>query len=464
VEKLIILFVLLFCSISFYACGGGGGAEGRGGSENASAATYYVSPTGSDSSSGLVGAPFKTIQKAANIVNPGDTVIVKDGIYTDTNSDDIIISLSRGGTASNWVTFKAENKWGAKLSGQNNATDFGWAFLTGANYVRIEDFEVYGCKKTGFHSNQTAHDLYFFRNHVHDIGKWCNPDTGATYGQNGFFQGTASNYTTYDSNFIHDNGRYWIGENGCTTDAGRNNDHGIYITGAYVDIINNIFYANNSGVDIDVKAYSIVGGGDHFRIINNTFGQIANSSGEGRIFLAAKNEDGYRNDDILIQNNIFRTEQSNGCAIQLWPSTVGARGSGQGTDIVIKNNLRYNSGVLNTTIDSAYASDFTITGNLLADPMFLDFPNKDFHLQSGSPAIDKGAYVAGYDYDADGNPIVGAPDIGAYEYVGGGGHKRTFSAALCDGNGSSISVARGRTKVTYGYSSRYVPKIGVFWP
>jgi hypothetical protein len=87
------------------------------GAKNARATTYYVPPSGSDSSSGSVSAPFKTIQKAANIVNPGDTVIVKDGTYTDTDSNDIIVSLARCGTASNWVTFKAENKWGTKLNG-----------------------------------------------------------------------------------------------------------------------------------------------------------------------------------------------------------------------------------------------------------------------------------------------------------------------------------------------------------
>src|SRR5262249_31357167 len=44
--------------------------------------TYYVSPTGSDSNPGSEAAPFKTIQKAADIVNPGDAVIVEDGVYT----------------------------------------------------------------------------------------------------------------------------------------------------------------------------------------------------------------------------------------------------------------------------------------------------------------------------------------------------------------------------------------------
>jgi chitodextrinase len=394
---------LVICSIVFLLCSGGG----------AFAATYYVSPLGSDSSSGTSSAPFKTIQKAANIVNPGDTVIVKDGVYTDTNSDNIIVKLSRGGTASNWVTFKAENKWGAKLSGQNNATDFGWQFRTGASYVRIEDFEIYGCKKGGLWANWTTSHLYFFRNHIHDIGRWCNPDTGATNGQNGIFQGSNANYVTYDSNLIHDIGRYWIGENGCTTDAGRNNDHGIYACGSYVDIVNNIFYWNNSGVDIAVKAQYIVGGGDHFDIINNTFGPTTTNI--HRIMLAANNQDGYRNDDILIQNNIFRTGQSSSSfGVQLWPNTVGNRGSGQRT-VVIKHNLTYGPTLL-STYDSAYSANFALANNISGDPKFVNLTGKDFHLQSTSPAINKGAYIDGYDYDADGKSIVGAPDIGAYEY------------------------------------------------
>jgi hypothetical protein len=39
-------------------------------------------------------------------------------------------------------------------------------------------------------------------------------------------------------------------------------------------------------------------------------------------------------------------------------------------------------------------------------------------LQAGSPAIDAGVDV-GLTKDFEGNPIVGTPDIGAYEYQGG---------------------------------------------
>src|SRR4030066_2396040 len=91
---------LVICSIVFLLCAAG----------QAFGATYYVSPTGNDANSGLIGAPFRSIQKAATIVNPGDTVIVKDGTYTDTDGDDRIVRLQRSGTSDKWITFRAENK------------------------------------------------------------------------------------------------------------------------------------------------------------------------------------------------------------------------------------------------------------------------------------------------------------------------------------------------------------------
>jgi hypothetical protein len=126
-----------------------------------------------------------------------------------------------------------------------------------------------------------------------------------------------------------------------------------------VDIINNIFYANNSGVDVDVKSQYTVNGGDHYTIINNTFGPTATTI--NRIMLAANNQDGYRNDDILIQNNIFRTGQSSGYGIMLWPNKAGLRGSGQ-RNIVVKNNLTYNITLIPP--DAAYSANFTFENNI----------------------------------------------------------------------------------------------------
>lgn len=48
-------------------------------------AIYYVSPLGSDTSiSGSLAAPFRTIQKAATVAAPGDTVFIRGGTYRET--------------------------------------------------------------------------------------------------------------------------------------------------------------------------------------------------------------------------------------------------------------------------------------------------------------------------------------------------------------------------------------------
>jgi hypothetical protein len=43
--------------------------------------TYYVSPGGSDMAAGTEGEPFRTIQRAASLVEAGDTVVVRAGRY-----------------------------------------------------------------------------------------------------------------------------------------------------------------------------------------------------------------------------------------------------------------------------------------------------------------------------------------------------------------------------------------------
>lgn len=381
------------------------------------ATTYYVSPTGNDSNSGSSNYPFKTIQKAADIVNPGDTVIVKDGVYTDTNGDNFIINLNRGGSSSAWITFKAENKWGAKLNGQSNTTGYGWNFASNAKYVRVEDFEIYGCLNGGFWLNSTANNIYFYRNNIHDIGRECTNDA---YGRAGVYLGTLPTYITFDSNVWHHIGRYgWPGappEYQCDppNEYDGTHDGAIYSCGSYIDIFNNIFYENNSGNDVIAKAQYAVDSGDHYKIINNTFGQ-SKYKRNGRIGLVGVNLDGYRNDDILIQNNTFRS--SNVYAIQIWPYESGLSGIGQ-KNAVIKNNYTYGETLI-WPIDAAYLSNFTFANNTVkgADQKFVNLANYNFRLQFDSPAINKGI-PSGINYDADGIPRDSAPDIGAYEYIG----------------------------------------------
>src|SRR5438132_11358755 len=99
-----------------------------------------------------------------------------------------------------------------------------------------------------------------------------------------------------------------------------------------------------------------------------------------------------------------------------------AASAGGSTNGIVKNNISFSNGV-NT--------DFSGTGtvasnNLTTNPQFSNPAAGDFHLQSGSPAINQGAALSGPISCTDGSTCVDfagtirpqgpAWDIGAYEY------------------------------------------------
>jgi hypothetical protein len=357
----------------------------------AGAATYYISPAGSDSNSGSSNAPFKTIQKAANIVNPGDTVIVEDGTYTDTDGDGFIVNLNRGGTSSSWVTFKAANKWGAKLDGQNNTTGYGWNFGSSAYYVHVEGFEIYGCGDGGFWLNSSGnHDVDLYQNKVHDIARYYISCTIAelTYGNVGVYTGTSAYNITFDSNVFFNIGRLY---GGCTT-YDQNHDHALYLYGNNLDIINNVFYDNTAGWDIVLAP-----GSSNIDVVNNTF-VFPNPYRDGHLLLWGNQT------NIVIENNTFYK-----------PTTAPINTGSAGTlsNMTLKNNLTTTGGMF-----SGASTGFTVASNMTGtDPLFVDSTNYDFHLQSTSPAIAKGLTTYAPTYDFDGDTRSGAPDLGAYEYA-----------------------------------------------
>ena len=78
---LVLTTAVLFCSASPSLCGVG------------SAQDYYVDVTGSDANDGLsMSAPFRTVQKAADLAVPGSTVHIRGGTYREQ------VSLPRSGT------------------------------------------------------------------------------------------------------------------------------------------------------------------------------------------------------------------------------------------------------------------------------------------------------------------------------------------------------------------------------
>jgi hypothetical protein len=174
----------------------------------------------------------------------------------------------------------------------------------------------------------------------------------------------------------------------------------------------------------------------------------------GNGFLLAVGDLGELSQGTLSEIQVYQNEvwDSHGNGLQFWDELrESGTGAGEMKDNEVFNNVFYNSGLAGIRLD--YVKDTLVANNIIAlneeegitgnaitdntvsnhlftfshdwhqpvgantvigDPLFIDPANGDFHLQAGSPAIDRGLDV-GLQYSGS------APDIGAYEYGSGGG-------------------------------------------
>jgi hypothetical protein len=123
---------------------------------------------------------------------------------------------------------------------------------------------------------------------------------------------------------------------------------------------------------------------------------------------------------LVVKNNIFARMRSSGNTVVRFYSEADVANN------VLDHNIVYSKNSNDIYyVPLAPGNPFTLSefhtrynqsaNSTNSDPLFKDFANNDFHLQSDSPCIDNGTDV-GLTQDFDGNPIVGLPDIGAYEY------------------------------------------------
>ena len=363
-------------------------------------ATYYVATTGSDRNDGSQDHPWLTIQHAADFMNPGDTVLIGDGIYYAGSGDAPGAYVTRGGSAGQPITFRSLNKWGARLNCNDSST--AW-FYVSADYITIENFEIYG----GTHPNGSGGigiggtGGIVRGNWIHDIGRI---DTATDQGQVGIGPKDAVDLLI-ERNIIHDIGRLTPPEGG-TLGGLYIADHGIYSSGgANITIRNNIFYNCQAGWSIQIYPHSH----SNLTIINNTFyGHGYNGlNGQPGAIVIAPSEGGLSTAEI--SNNIFYDPAVGGI---YWYSGIMS-------GVTVRNNLTYNGTVTATTMPSGVTESGNINNT---DPKFVNLNTHDLHLQSGSPAINAGVALSAVttDFDSVSRPQGSAYDIGAYEYAGTG--------------------------------------------
>jgi hypothetical protein len=424
--------------------------------------TYYVdTATGADTNTGLTELlAFKTLTKAATVVNAGDTVLIKPGTYNGH------ISLTRSGIATNYITFKAfdtSNK--PKLVGPGNSTS---TIDVSGSYIRLAYLDIsnglYGIDVTS--GQYILVDNVFLHNQAYLsggnggasflVGQWGNGNTtaGNVTLQNSLVEQdlpeTETNAILYHGSFggnIFRNNRIYF------TYAGLNGVHG-------TDCFGNIPNFNINVADTDIynnrcenatdDAIEIDGGMTNVRVWNNiAIGPMSGFSvapvavGPAYIFRNTFIKPHYQwtpekeckfikdgangTGHVFIYHNTFYGPNGTDCpGLMAFDAADG--GNNGSTNMHIKNNIienydriwragdnsddvDYNLENMDGTRDSKWAewngltifglSDFQAqTGqdrhSTEGKATFVDATNNDFHLGSGSLGIDKGVLLVGF--------------------------------------------------------------------
>jgi parallel beta-helix repeat protein len=396
------------------------------------AATYYVSPSGTDANScaaaqsTTASSQKLTISSGVACLAPGDTLYIHGGRYTGGgNTINSILGTVRGGTnffagAITIAGYPGELVTIIPPDGQHGIL----LTTTAQQYLIFQDFVIDMInQKTpvvspdGIYLSGGTHHNRFQRLEIKN-----NASSGVHFSSNG----GASGYNELLNCVIHDNGR---------TDITGNGGYGIYLSTSNNLLEGNDFYANN-GYGIHLNPLAGEGNNNvitrnriHENFVHGTIG-VGGSTSYGIVVI--------RGDSNLISNNliygnqggvlIYNDASNTLIANNTITANVGHAGGGEygvqaqyyGSGNVVRNNIIYSNA------NGAYQDDGGGTGgpitydhNLETNPSFVNAGANDFRLQPTSAAKDKGVTLADVSSDFDGvaRPQ-GAYDIGAYEYGG----------------------------------------------
>lgn len=432
-----ILLVLLGVTSAFHAL------------PPARAAAYYVAPDGVDTVAGGTSEhPWRTLQFAVDHVGPGDTILVRSGTYAGCR-------IQSAGTSGAWITLQAapgahvlvnvpgpDNMHGSNIEVETwdgvvaywviadleVANAPGWGidvrgsegsfahhitvrgcivhhngistgrtgiFSAFVNYLLVEYNESYNNGEHGiYHSNSGDHPIIRGNvlHHNVDCGLHMNGD--ASMGGDGVIS-----YALVERNTIYENG----------TGGGS----GINMDGVTHSIVrNNLLYDNHAS---GISLYQIDGGsGSHDnRVLNNTVVMAADS--RWAINIPDTNDTGNQ-----VFNNIIYSHHSwRGCILIPTPGLAGF----QSDYNVVMDRFSTDGGDTRIGLAAWQALGYDAHSFVATpDQLFVDPAGDDYHLKSGSPAVDAGTTLSDVPDDLEGHPrpVGAAFDIGAYERQGYG--------------------------------------------
>ncbi|MBC1237734.1 hypothetical protein [Nostoc sp. 2RC] len=412
--------------------------------------TYYVSGTGNDSNDGLKeGSAFRTLQKAANLVQAGDTVYVMNGTYEQTRSavSPVLGINQKHGTASAPITFAA-------LGGHNpviKSSNFQAINIVGSSYIVIEGLTVVGANdKITLKYAQSQKDN--LNNPLtNGAGIYIQPDQknqsshhitirGNTISKfpSGGIASKEADYITIEKNIVSETCWYspW-GANAISTLRNRNLDDNT--TDYKIIIRDNVSYNNYTYIPWWESSTGKATEGHGIMIDAASSLGLDNAAYKGKILIA--NNTSYNNGGAGIQVfNSSNADVINNTTYQnsLHPDLAGVGEiliSGASANVNVVNNIMYARSGAYSYIVGGSAKNIKADHNLIyntdkynktgtdfivgKDPQFVNAAAGNFALNPESVAIDAGDNIfnsktGNIPDDGNGNGI-GVIDIGAYE-------------------------------------------------
>jgi hypothetical protein len=391
------------------------------------AANYFVDYlNGNDAANGISERnAWKTLSKVNDQkFLPGDKIYFRRGsVWTG----QLIITSS--GTKSNPIVYTAYGKGTnpvIKDPGVNRAT----AIRLAADWVIIENFLVKEAHEAGINiingsdynivrNNEATkvgigiavrgkHNLVT-HNYVHDLTMVVNnPGGDNDYGATGIWLFSSNNEVSYNR---------MLNCKAPSLDYG--NDGGVV---EFYGDVDSCYVHHNWGENCE-GAFEVGGRGETLTDNIISYNVYVNNGFSGGFHVGGKF--GVRIENMRIENNVFVDTTKGDYTIGLWG---GETGSG---NLLYYNNIFYipNYKRISNRPQFIHQNNLYYLGRKTdpgfnpgeeekyGDPMFKNLTERDFHLQSGSIAIDSGKDL-GYEADFEGNhvPVGSAPDIGAYEY------------------------------------------------
>ncbi len=405
----------------------------------------HVAVTGNDNTGdGSSGAPYATIERAAQDAVPGAAIRVHAGTYTEQSS---VEGLAGTAAAPIWIG-GAPGEARPVIANDSQALH-----LIQVRYLIIHDLEVrdtsqngINCDDGGDYADNTATQHVVFRDlYIHDVGSGGNEDCLKLSGVNDYF--------VLDSEFAR-----------C---GGGSSGSGIDHVGCHGGLI-----ANNYFHELSANAVQNKGGSEAIEIRGNLMvdaGARAVNMGGSTSFEyfrppLSTTQPNVEARDIRVISNIIRGSDAAlafvGCVDCLaanntivnpgnWLIRILQETTTDGdyeflpcSNNQFTNNLVYfDRGELSTYVNigpNTSPETFAFSNNLWyahdnpaqsqpnlpvtesdgiagEDPLLADPAANDYHLQTGSPAIGNGTAVAGVAYDYDGVAYNTPPSIGAFE-------------------------------------------------